>query len=199
MCGIAGIADRGGIGPEDRRLIDAMLLSLAHRGPDDHAVHAESGAVLGARRLSIIDIARGRQPVTNEDGTIIAVQNGELYNFVELREQLLARGHTLRSDGDTETIVHLYEDYGDRLVDHLRGMYALAVWDARRGHLLLARDRLGKKPLYWRSHDGRLTFGSELKALLADPGLATDVDEHALASFLAYQYVPAPASILRGV
>lgn len=199
MCGIAGIADRRGIGPDDRRLIDAMLLSLAHRGPDDHASHAEDGAVLGARRLSIIDIARGRQPVTNEDGTIIAVQNGELYNFVELREQLLAGGHTLRSDGDTETIVHLYEDYGDRLVDHLRGMYALAVWDARRGHLLLARDRLGKKPLYWRHHAGRLTFGSELKALLADPALAAEVDEQALTSFLAYQYVPAPASILRGV
>ena len=176
-----------------------MLRTLAHRGPDDHVVHAERGAVLGTRRLSIIDLAGGRQPLTNEDGTIVAAQNGEIYNYLELRQELLRRGHTLRSDGDTETLVHLYEEHGAGMVEHLRGMFAIAIWDAPRGRLLLARDRLGKKPLYWRVDGGRLSYGSELKALLADPSLDRAVDREALALFLAYQYVPAPKSILAGV
>src|SRR4029079_16037410 len=114
-----------------------MLRTLAHRGPDDHVVRVEPGAVLGTRRLAIIDLAGGRQPLANETGTIVAAQNGEIYNYVELREELLRRGHVLRSDGDTETIVHLYEDHGERFVDHLRGMFAIAIWDAERGRLVL--------------------------------------------------------------
>ena len=199
MCGIAGIADPRGLQSDDARLADAMLRTLAHRGPDDHVVREEPGAVLGTRRLSIIDLAGGRQPLANEDDSVVASQNGEIYNYVELREQLTARGHSLRSDGDTETIVHLYEDYGDRFVDHLRGMFAIALWDVRRGRLILARDRLGKKPLYWRLANGRLSYGSELKALLADPSLERTVDRDALAIYLGYQYVPSPLSILAGI
>lgn len=199
MCGIAGIADPRGLGTDDARLADAMLQTLAHRGPDDHAIRAEAGAVLGARRLSIIDLVTGQQPVTNEDHSVVATQNGEIYNYLELRDQLLERGHTLRSDGDTETIVHLYEDFGERFVEHLRGMFAIALWDVRRKRLILARDRLGKKPLYWRLANSRLSYGSELKALLADPSLERKVDTDSLASYLGYQYVPSPRSILEGV
>ena len=199
MCGIAGIADPRGLRPDDARLADVMLRTLAHRGPDDHVVREESGAVLGTRRLSIIDLAGGRQPLDNEDHSIVASQNGEIYNYVELRDQLTARGHSLRSDGDTETIVHLYEDFGERFVDHLRGMFAIALWDVPRARLILARDRLGKKPLYWRLADGRLSYGSELKALLADPSVERTVDRDALAIYLGYQYVPSPLSILAGI
>jgi asparagine synthase (glutamine-hydrolysing) len=199
MCGIAGIADPSGMRPGDEHLVDTMLRTLAHRGPDDHVVHPEAGAVLGTRRLSIIDVAGGRQPLVNEDGSVVAAQNGEIYNYVELRRELLARGHTLRSDGDTETLVHLYEEFGERMVDHLRGMFAIAIWDAARGRLVLARDRLGKKPLYWRLAAGRLSFGSELKALLADPSLHPSISRPGLALYLAYQYVPSPLSILEDV
>jgi asparagine synthase (glutamine-hydrolysing) len=199
MCGIAGIADPAGVRADDLALADVMLRSLAHRGPDDHSVRPEAGAVLGACRLAIIDIAGGRQPLTNEDGTILATQNGEIYNYVELRRQLLARGHSLRSDGDTEVIPHLYEDYGEDFVHHLRGMFAIALWDITRGRLVLARDRLGKKPLYWRLADGRLSWGSELKAILMDPSVERTVDREALGLYLGYQYVPAPRSILEGV
>jgi asparagine synthase (glutamine-hydrolysing) len=199
VCGIAGIADPRGLRPDDPNLADVMLRTLQHRGPDDHFLRTEPGAVLGTRRLAIIDVVGGRQPLTNEDGSVVVTQNGEIYNYVELRDQLAARGHLLRSDGDTEVIPHLYEDYGDDFVDHLRGMFAIALWDVRRGRLVLARDRLGKKPLYWRLADGRLSWGSELKALLADPSLERTVDRRALALFLGYQYVPAPRSILNGV
>jgi asparagine synthase (glutamine-hydrolysing) len=199
MCGIAGIADPRGLRPDDARLADAMLRTLAHRGPDDHVVREEPGAVLGTRRLAIIDLAGGRQPLDNEDHSIVASQNGEIYNYVELRDQLAARGHSLRSDGDTETIVHLYEEHGERFVEHLRGMFAIALWDVSRRRLILARDRLGKKPLYWRLANGRLSYGSELKALLADPSVERIVDRDALAIYLGYQYVPSPLSILAGV
>jgi asparagine synthase (glutamine-hydrolysing) len=199
MCGITGIADPAGVRADDTELVDAMLRTLAHRGPDDHLVRAEAGAVLGTRRLSIIDVAGGRQPLANEDGTVVATQNGEIYNYVELRRTLLARGHSLRSEGDTETIVHLYEDHGEGFVEHLRGMFAIALWDGARGRLLLARDRIGKKPLYWRLERGRLSYGSELKALLADPSLDRSIDRDALGLYLGYQYIPSPKSILAGV
>ena len=199
MCGIAGVADPRGLRSDDSRLVDAMLRTLAHRGPDDHVTREAPGAVLGTRRLSIIDLDGGRQPLSNEDESVVASQNGEIYNYVELRDQLSARGHSLRSDGDTETIVHLYEDFGERFVDHLRGMFAIALWDLPRSRLILARDRLGKKPLYWRLDHGRLSYGSELKALLADPSVDRVVDGDALAIYLGYQYVPAPLSILTGI
>ena len=199
MCGIAGVADRGGLTPDDTSLVGVMLQSIAHRGPDDEFVRSVDGCVLGTARLAIIDISGGRQPLSNEDGSILASQNGEIYNYVELRDQLIARGHVLTSTGDTEVIPHLYEDYGVDFVDHLRGMFAIAVWDANRRRLVLVRDRLGKKPLYWRRHGDRLSWGSELKALLADPSLERDIDSTALAHYLGYQYVPAPSSIIKDV
>lgn len=200
MCGIAGLATSSGLAPQDNELVDAMLRSLAHRGPDDQWSLADDRAVIGARRLAIIDLDTGRQPVTNEDRSIWATQNGEIYNYVELRTELQQRGHVFTTQSDTETIVHLYEQHGDRFVDHLRGMFAIAIWDGRQGgRLLLARDRLGKKPLYWRLSHGRLTYGSELKAIIEDPTVSREVDRTALAQFLEYQYIPSPRTIIEGV
>ena len=198
MCGIAGLATRDGCRPDDRVRVDAMLRSLAHRGPDDQYDLADDHAVIGSRRLSIIDLDSGRQPLTNEDDTIVASQNGEIYNYIELRDELRARGHRFRTQSDTEVIVHAYEEYGDEFAERLRGMFAIAIWDRRRRRLILARDRLGKKPIYWRLTDGRLTYGSELKALLAHDDSRREVDGASLALYLQYQYVPAPRSILVG-
>jgi asparagine synthase (glutamine-hydrolysing) len=199
VCGIAGLATQDGCRPDDPIRVAGMLRSLAHRGPDDQHEEADRRAVIGSRRLSIIDLDTGRQPLTNEDDTIVASQNGEIYNYVELRDELQRRGHTFRTHGDTEVIVHAYEEYGDDFVDHLRGMFAIAIWDRRRQRLVLARDRLGKKPIYWRLADGRLTYGSELKALLAADDGPREVDGTSLALYLQYQYVPAPRSILVGI
>ncbi len=199
MCGIAGIATRDGVREGDARLTDAMLRSLAHRGPDDQYMAGDDRAWLGARRLSIIDLEGGRQPLTDESGLILATQNGEIYNYIELREDLERRGHVFQTRSDTETIVHLYEEYGTAFVRHLRGMFAIAIWDGRLSRLVLARDRLGKKPIYWRLANGRLTYGSELKAILQDPEVERVVDREALDLYLQYQYVPAPWTILRGV
>ncbi len=199
MCGIAGICSIEGMRPDDERLVNGMLETLAHRGPDEQRVFTDDHVSFGARRLSIIDLDTGSQPLANEDGSIHVTQNGEIYNYVELRDELLSRGHTLRTHGDTETIAILYEEFGDRFVEHLRGMFAIAIWDARRKRLVLARDRLGKKPIYWTIRDGRLAWGSELKALLADPSQPRELDRVALARFLQYQYIPAPGTILHGV
>lgn len=199
MCGIAGIATLDGLRPDDRALLDRMLGSIAHRGPDDQHVVADDVAAIGARRLSIIDLDTGRQPLTDESGSFVASLNGELYEYVELRERLRAGGHRLRSSGDTEVIAHLYEDLGDRFVDEIRGMFAIAVWDRSRRRLVLARDRLGKKPLYYRVQGDRLLYGSELKALLVDPDLARHVDPAVLARYFQHGYVPGEDSILRGV
>lgn len=199
MCGIAGLVTTGGITPPDRVLVDEMLQSLAHRGPDDHWSLADARAIVGTRRLSIIDLDTGRQPVANEDGSVWVTQNGEIYNYVELRKELENLGHVFATQSDTETIAHLYEEHGDRFVDHLRGMFAIAIWDRRRRRLVLARDRLGKKPLYWRLAEGRLTYGSELKAILADHAAARHIDRTALAQFLEYQYIPSPRTIIEGI
>jgi asparagine synthase (glutamine-hydrolysing) len=199
MCGIAGLVTSSGLSPSDRELVDAMLRSIAHRGPDDHWSLADDRAIVGVRRLSIIDLDTGRQPVANEDGSIWVTQNGEIYNYVELRKELENLGHVFSTRSDTETIVHLYEQYGDGFVDHLRGMFAIALWDRRVHRLVLARDRLGKKPLYWRLADGRLTYGSELKAILADASATRRIDRTALAQFLEYQYIPSPRTIIEGI
>lgn len=199
MCGIAGVATRDGLRGGDPQLVDRMLQSLAHRGPDDQFMLGDGKAMLGTRRLSIIDLSGGRQPLSDESGLILATQNGEIYNYVELKDELERRGHVFKTKSDTETIVHLYEEHGTSFVDHLRGMFAVAIWDGRTSRLVLARDRLGKKPLYWRLAGGRLTYGSELKAVLEDPTVERVVDREALALYLQYQYVPAPWSILRGV
>ena len=196
MCGIAGIV---GTRRPDGELVRRMCGALAHRGPDGEGYHEDDRAVLGVRRLAIVDVAGGGQPVYNEDGTVVAVFNGEIYNFRALRELLRGRGHRFRGDGDTECLVHLYEEFGDELVHRLRGMFAFALWDARRRRLLLARDRLGKKPLYWTVAGNALRFASELKALVRDPAVPRDLDPLALHHYLTYQYVPAPWSMCRRI
>ncbi len=188
-----------GLRDEDAQVLDQMLRSLAHRGPDDQHMRGDTLTLLGARRLSIIDLERGRQPLTDETDTVIASQNGEIYNYVELRGDLEARGHRFRTHGDTETIVHLYQEHGIDFPRHLRGMFAIALWDSTRRRLVLARDRVGKKPLYWRLADGRLTYGSELKSIIAAPTVSRVVDQEALGLYLQYDYVPAPRTILHGI
>jgi asparagine synthase (glutamine-hydrolysing) len=165
MCGIAGIIRWDGR-PVAEGELRTMCGAMVHRGPDDEGVYLGDGVGLGMRRLSIIDLDHGQQPVSNEDGTVWVVFNGEIYNYRELRRQLEKRGHTFRTSSDTETIVHLYEDLGPQCVDRLRGMFALAIWDERRRQVLIARDRLGIKPLYYAEHDGELVFASELKPIL---------------------------------
>lgn len=199
MCGIAGLATRDGLRAEDGPLVDRMLLSLAHRGPDEQFAMGDGQTIVGSRRLSIIDLDTGRQPLTNEDGSVIVSQNGEIYGYIELRDRLLALGHTFSTKGDTETIAHAYEEFGPAFVNELHGMFAVALWDSSRRRLVLARDRVGKKPLYWRLHEGRLQWGSELKAILEDPAFERRVDRDGLAMYLHYGYVPAPTTILAGV
>jgi asparagine synthase (glutamine-hydrolysing) len=196
MCGIAGIASAG---QPAAGLVRQMCDTLVHRGPDGSGFHDDDHAALGMRRLAIIDVAGSQQPVYNEDRTVAAVFNGEIYNFRQLREDLRRRGHRLVTNGDSECLVHLYEDYGDDLVHRLRGMFAFAIWDATARRLLLARDRVGKKPLYWRDDGTSLAFGSELKALVADPAFRRRIDPVALHHYLTYQYVPAPWSIYQGI
>ena len=196
MCGIAGMASVNG---PDIGLIRHMCDLLAHRGPDGSGFYHDDRAALGMRRLAIIDVAGSEQPVYNEDRTVVAVFNGEIYNFGQLRKELCSRGHRFTTSGDSECLVHLYEDYGDDLVHHLRGMFAFAIWDVVERRLLLARDRVGKKPLFWRENGPSLNFGSELKALVADPLVLRRVDPVALQHYLTYQYVPAPWSIYDGI
>ncbi len=191
MCGIAGMASRtGAVDPERLR---AMSATLVHRGPDSDGELLDGPVGLAARRLSIIDLEGGDQPIANEDGTVHVVQNGEIYNFRELRAELEPAGHRFSTRSDTEVLVHLYEEHGDGFAERLRGMFALAIWDARRQRLVLARDRFGIKPLYYREDGGELAFASELRALPRG-----EVDPDALEAFLAFNSIPAPYSIFRG-
>jgi asparagine synthase (glutamine-hydrolysing) len=201
MCGICGAVWTDATSALGRESLSAMIDRLVHRGPDDSGVHVDGHAALGFRRLSIIDLAGGHQPLSNEDGTIWVIFNGEIYNFPALRRRLEAKGHTLRSRGDTEVLVHLYEDEGTRMFSLLRGMFALAIWDAPRRTLVLARDRMGQKPLIYRHAQGRLIFASELKALLALPEsiVPRRLEPLALDHYLSYGYVPHPRSILAGI
>jgi asparagine synthase (glutamine-hydrolysing) len=194
MCGIAGYFGSG-----DAAVLPAMLAALHHRGPDDQHIVSGDQFGIGVARLSIVDVAGGRQPLTNEDGTIIAAQNGELYNFPEARKTLLARGHHLRTNTDTEILPHLWEEHAERLPEHVDGMFAVAIWDSRQRVGLLARDRMGKKPLYYWQHNGALYFASELKALLAVPGFERRLNLHALHHYLSYKHVPHPFTIFEGV
>jgi asparagine synthase (glutamine-hydrolysing) len=196
MCGVAGIVSTGDV---DGSLVRRMCDVIVHRGPDGEGFHDSTHASLGMRRLAIIDVAGGDQPVYNEDGTVVAVFNGEIYNFVALREELIRRGHRFTTAGDTECLVHLYEEHGAELMHRLRGMFAFAIWDTKRRRLLIARDRVGKKPLYWRSDETSLSFASALKSLVQDPAVKREVDVEALDHYLTYQYVPAPWSIYRGI
>ncbi len=197
MCGIAGLA--GGQDAPDRAVLGVMLDALTHRGPDAAGDAAGPGWAIGTRRLAVIDLATGGQPVRNETGEIHAVLNGEIYNYVELREELIAAGHRLTSAGDTEVLVHLWEAHGPSMLSRLRGMFALALVDMRSRTLFLARDRVGKKPLYWTRQGGRMVFASELKALRHALPTKPHVDRDALSSFLAFGFVPEGQCILQGV
>jgi asparagine synthase (glutamine-hydrolysing) len=200
MCGIAGRYNFDRSRPVDARVLSAMTDAIAHRGPDADGFYHAAGIGLGHRRLSIIDLATGDQPLGNEDGEIQVVFNGEIYNFAEVRADLAARGHRFRTGSDTEVIVHGYEEWGDRCVERFRGMFAFAVWDARRRRLLLARDRLGVKPLYYAVLPGvGLVFGSEIKALLQDPEVPRDWRPEAIDAYLTLLYVPAPGTIYSSV
>ena len=206
MCGIAGGAWTSNGEPLTTPVLQAMADVLRHRGPDDDGVYLSSsdgddqatGAGLAFRRLSIIDLQSGHQPLANEDETIWVILNGEIYNYRELRTELQARGHQFRTESDTETIVHLYEEHGDDFVSRLRGMFAIALWDDKRKRLVLARDRIGQKPLFYRHDPARLVFASELKALLQIPAAPRELDPESLDLFLTYQYVPHPRCILKG-
>jgi asparagine synthase (glutamine-hydrolysing) len=210
MCGITGAIWTDPAAGIDGTTLGRMTDLLAHRGPDDagsyyapwNAVAGSQptpGVALGIRRLSIIDPAGSRQPLTNEDATVWCVFNGEIYNYRALRQRLIAAGHHFRTCGDAETIVHLYEAEGVEFARHLWGMFAIAIWDSGRRQLVLARDRLGKKPLVYRSEAGRLLFASELKSLLTVPGMAREVDPNAIDEYLTYQYVPPPKTIFRRI
>jgi asparagine synthase (glutamine-hydrolysing) len=199
MCGICGIFESDqerGIAPET---IKRMSTTLTHRGPDDDGYHFEPGLALGHRRLSIIDLSSGAQPMTNENGTVWIVFNGEIYNFPELRTFLVSKGHQFRTHSDTETIIHLYEEFGVECFSRLRGMFAIALWDRRQRRLILARDRVGKKPLYYSWNGKRMVFGSELKAVLAAGDIDRTLDLTALADYFSQLCVPSPKSIYSGV
>ena len=195
MCGIVGYAGA----PGDERLVKRMADRIVHRGPDGEGYFAGDSVALGARRLSIIDLAGSNQPIFNEDRSIVTVFNGEIYNYRELREHLRQKGHQLRTSGDTETIVHLYEDYGEASVHLLRGMFGYAIWDARRRRLVLVRDRVGIKPMYYTEQGGRLVFASEIKSILAAPDIPREIDPIAVDAYLTLQYVPGPMTLLKGI
>jgi asparagine synthase (glutamine-hydrolysing) len=195
MCGICGVVAGERERAPDLEAVARMCDRLVHRGPDDEGLFHEGPVALAARRLSIIDLDGGHQPIANEDGSVVVVQNGEIYNYRKLKRELEGRGHRFATDCDTEVLVHLYEEHGDGFAERLRGMFAIALWDKRRQRLLLARDRFGIKPLYYRHVDGGLSFASELKAMLEQPGFSREIDPKAVSAYLAFNSIPAPLTI----
>lgn len=203
MCGIAGwinlenksSSQNGG----EKAVLHAMCERMKHRGPDSEGLWLENQVALGMRRLSIIDLHTGEQPVYSEDKQIVVVMNGELYNFREVRARLEKRGHQFVTNSDTEILPHLYEEYGEAMLEHINGMFAFALWDKRKEKLLIARDRFGEKPLYYGVFDGKLIFASEPKVLLENPVVKAEINIDALRQFLSFDYVPAPASIYKGI
>jgi len=194
MCGICGTA-----GFFDQALLLKMTRALVHRGPDSEGFYSDEKISLGVRRLRVIDLTTGDQPIHNEDETVWVVLNGEIYNYRQLKSELRLRGHAFYTNSDTEVIVHLYEEYGKDCVAYLDGMFVFAVWDKAENALLIARDRLGIKPLYYRYHDSRLVFSSELKSLIQDSGFSRNLDPAALAYFFGFLYIPSPLTIMRGI
>jgi asparagine synthase (glutamine-hydrolysing) len=199
MCGIYGIVGLGQDARADQASLRRMGDVIVHRGPDDHGGYVEPRIAFGMRRLSIIDVGGGHQPIENEDGSLVVVCNGEIYNFRELRAELEAAGHRFKTHSDTEIILHLYEQEGDRFLDRLDGMYALALWDKRRQRLIVARDALGIKPVYYAEQGGRLIFASESKSILALPGFEARLDRGALRQYLSVGYVAGPQSMFAGI
>jgi len=199
MCGICGKIATDKEHSVRPAIVRRMMDALYHRGPDDEGIYVDARAVLGHRRLSIIDLNTGHQPISNEDGTIWIVYNGEIYNFRELKEQLAQGGHVFSTNTDTEVIVHLYEQYGEECVSRLRGMFAFAIWDQRKQRLFLARDRVGIKPLYYVVTGDSLIFASEIKALLVDPSVKREVDSEVIDIFLTHLYIPGSDTLIRGI
>ena len=200
MCGISGIIQKDALSLDDRATVDRINSLLIHRGPDGQGVFESDRAMLAMRRLSIIDLSTGWQPLYNEDRSLALVCNGEIYNFIELRQELKARGHTFTTHhNDCETILHLYEEYGDDCVQHLRGMFAFALWDSRKRRVLLARDRMGEKPLYLATFPGRIVFASELKALVGAGVVPFQLDPTSIDLYFHYGYVPEPRAAVLGV
>jgi len=195
MCGICGVATAEPGAVADLEAVRRMNARLAHRGPDSDGVFGAGPVALAARRLSIIDLEHGDQPISSEDGGVTVVQNGEIYNYRELRRELEGRGHRFSTASDTEVLAHLYEEHGDGFAERLRGMFAIALWDSRKRRLLLARDRFGIKPLYYRVADRTLSFASELKAMLEQPGFSRQIDPRAVAAYLTFNSIPAPLTI----
>lgn len=199
MCGICGIVSSENLGTSHTDLLKSMCLTLYHRGPDDEGYYIDQNAGLGVRRLSIIDLVTGQQPISNEDRSIWVIFNGEIYNYRTIRSQLEAKGHVFATQSDTEVIVHAYEQYDQGCVDLFNGMFSFAVWDANRRRLLIARDRLGIKPLYYWTSNGQIIFGSELKSLLANPSIPREIDPIALDYFLTLEYIPNPRTIIKDI
>ena len=199
MCGICGIFHLNSGKMVDKSLVHKMADIMHHRGPDDEGFLFDGGLGLGHRRLSIIDLSGGHQPICNEDETAWIVYNGEVYNYRPLTETLKSRGHRFRTRSDSETILHAYEEYGEECVHHLRGMFAFAIWDARRRKLLLVRDRLGIKPVYYTIHQDTLYFASEIKALFQQQEIPRELHEEALDHYLSFRYVPAPLTLFRNI
>src|SRR5215471_17624197 len=199
MCGICGIVNFNTTEPVDARLLERMTFAQAHRGPDDYGYFVEDNVGLGHRRLSIIDLSGGKQPIFNEDGSVVVVFNGEIYNYADLTDSLISKGHRFRTRSDTETIVHAYEEYGDDCMRDFRGMFAFAIWDRRRKRLLLVRDRLGIKPIYYYTGKDFFVFASEIKSLLQHPGVPREVDRQALDMYLALRYVPGPRTMFKNI
>ncbi len=202
MCGICGFYTKEIIGDreaEQRQILESMTNQIIHRGPDDFGYHLSDRTALGFRRLSIIDLHGGHQPLTNEDGTVWIAFNGEIYNYIELREELLMKGHVFATDSDTEVIVHLYEEMGIRCAERLRGMFAFLIWDEKHGRLCGARDPFGIKPLYYTETSERYAFASEIKSLLQLPEYQAEVDEQSFLNYLTFQYVPDPMTMFKGI
>jgi len=199
MCGICGIFEYQRYSDIPSELVHGMNQTMIHRGPDDGGVFVGAGIGLGHRRLSIIDLAGGHQPMSNEDGAVWVLLNGEIYNYPELRAELLQRGHVFKTHSDTEAIVHAYEDHAEGCFAKLRGMFSIALWDSRQRKLVLARDRVGKKPLFYAADQQRILFGSELKSLLASGLLPREMDQQALSDYFSFGYIPAPKTIYRSV
>jgi asparagine synthase (glutamine-hydrolysing) len=200
MCGITGWINLGRSEPNgEEAVLRAMCERIVHRGPNSEGTWTDDTVALGMRRLSVIDLKTGDQPVFSEDGSVVVMMNGELYNYREVRSELEKKGHTFVTKTDTEILPHLYEEYGEDLVDHLNGMFAFALWDSRRKRLIIARDRFGEKPLYYGIFDRKLLWASEPKALLAHPSVKPELNLDALRQYLSYDYVPAPNSIYKGI
>lgn len=199
MCGICGVFRPTRNGTWDECNLDGMIDVMAHRGPDDRGLYTDERIALGHRRLSIIDLGSGRQPMSNEDGTVWIVFNGEIYNHLELRRELKARGHRYKTNSDTESIIHSYEEHGIECLKELEGMFAFALWDTRKEQLFLARDRLGKKPLYYTQVKGHFIFGSEIKSILQNLLCERELDEESLYHYLTFVFTPPPRTLFKGI